>query len=121
MIRHHLSNSPLSQPSLVTKQQYHHIMKPLTTLLLLFPLQVLSSPTPIQTRQSSSTENGLCTDSCKTLTLIFARGTNEAGNVGSIAGPPFLAALRADLGTDKVTVQGVDYSATVAGYVFSSL
>ena len=83
--------------------------------LLVFPMLVLSSPTPVIVRQSSTTENGLTTDSCKALTVIFARGTNEAGNVGDIAGPPFFTALRSDLGPSKVTVQGVDYSATIIG------
>jgi len=83
--------------------------------LLLVPLLVLSSPTPVIVRQDSTTENGLTTDPCKALTLIFARGTDEPGNVGDVAGPPFFAALRSDLGTDQVTVQGVDYSADVLG------
>jgi cutinase len=92
-------------------------MKPSSNLipLFLFPLLVLSSPTPVVVRQSSTTENGLTTDACKALTVIFARGTDEPGNVGDVAGPPFFSALRSDLGTDKVTVQGVDYGATVLG------
>ena len=64
---------------------------------------------------AQTTENGLSTDACKSLIVIYARGTNEAGNVGEIAGPPFFAQLRSRLGTAKVTVQGVAYSATVAG------
>jgi cutinase len=83
--------------------------------LLVLPLPVLSSPTPVIARQDSTTENGLTADSCKALTVIFARGTNEPGNVGDIAGPPFFSALRSDLGTDQVTVQGVDYGATIFG------
>jgi cutinase len=91
-------------------------MKTSSSLLsLLLPLLVLSSPTPVIIRQDSTTENGLTTDPCKALTLIFARGTNEPGNVGHDAGPPFFAALRSDLGTDQVTVQGVDYSADIFG------
>lgn len=62
----------------------------------------------------SSTENGI-TDggACTPLTVIFARGTSEAGNVGSVAGPPMFAALRQALGQDQVTVQGVDYPASI--------
>jgi cutinase len=62
-----------------------------------------------------STENGLTTDACKPVIVIFARGTNEDGNVGVRAGPPLFTQLRSKLGTSKVTVQGVDYSANVLG------
>jgi cutinase len=99
--------------------------------LLALPLLVLSSPLPVQlsdigyesfpTRsleeRAVTTEDGLTTDACKALILIFARGTNEEGNVGEIAGPPWFTALRASLGTEKVTVQGVAYAANVAGSV----
>lgn len=67
----------------------------------------------------SSTENGV-TDggACTPLTVIFARGTGEAGNVGSVAGPPMFTALRQALGQDKVTVQGVNYPASAAVSVY---
>lgn len=51
------------------------------------------------------------------MTLIYARGTNEDGNVGTVAGPPWFTRLRAALGTSLINVQGVTYSATVAGYL----
>lgn len=35
---------------------------------------------------------------CKPYTLIFARGTTETGNIGSIVGPPFVLALEEVLG-----------------------
>lgn len=54
---------------------------------------------------------------CKPVTVIFARGTIELGNVGSIAGPPFFNALEVLLGSDKVAIQGVDYPATIGGYL----
>ncbi|KAB8302019.1 hypothetical protein EYC80_005471 [Monilinia laxa] len=64
-----------------------------------------------------TTENGLSTDACKPVIVIFARGTSEAGNVGEIAGPPLFASLRAALTTAKTTVQGVNYAADVIGYL----
>ncbi|KAJ7114183.1 cutinase, partial [Mycena crocata] len=48
---------------------------------------------------------------------IFARGTNEDGNVGARIGPPLIADLRAALGTAGIAAQGVDYSASVLGYL----
>ena len=54
---------------------------------------------------------------CKPVTVIFARGTIELGNVGSLAGPPFFNALDVQLGADKIAIQGVDYPATIGGYL----
>lgn len=54
---------------------------------------------------------------CRPITVIFARGTIELGNVGSLAGPPFFNALSAAVGYDKVAVQGVSYPATILGYL----
>lgn len=60
-----------------------------------------------------ATENGIVNKNCCTdMTVIFARGTTESGNVGSVTGPPMFAALRQKLGADRVTVQGVDYAAS---------
>ena len=54
---------------------------------------------------------------CKPVTVIFARGTIELGNVGSITGPPFFNALEESIGAENFAVQGVDYPATVFGYL----
>ncbi|OQD64913.1 hypothetical protein PENPOL_c007G10793 [Penicillium polonicum] len=63
----------------------------------------------------SSTENGVTQNSgCKEYTFIFARGTTEMGNMGSVIGPPLAKQLNSLTG-DKVTVQGVDYPADAAG------
>ena len=54
---------------------------------------------------------------CKNLTLIFARGTSEEGNLGGIVGPPFIQALKDLVGTEQLAVQGVnDYPADVEGF-----
>ena len=45
---------------------------------------------------------------CRPVTIIFARGTFELGNIGLLAGPPFFNALSIVTG-DKVAVQGVPY------------
>lgn len=57
-------------------------------------------------------ENG----ACAALTVIFARGTTEPGNVGVLAGPEFLTALQSMLGS-SVTMQGVAYAASVEGFL----
>lgn len=61
-----------------------------------------------------STSNGL-DEACKAATLIFARGTTEMGNMGSVVGPGFGNALKEQLGQDKVAIQGVDYAADAGG------
>ncbi|PYH82466.1 cutinase-domain-containing protein [Aspergillus uvarum CBS 121591] len=63
----------------------------------------------------SSTQNGVTSNTgCKELTFIFARGTTEMGNMGSVVGPEVASALQSLTG-NKVTVQGVDYPADWAG------
>jgi hypothetical protein len=51
------------------------------------------------------------------MTVIFARGTTETGNVGTLAGPPFFNALEAKVGAGNVAVQGVDYPADIPGFL----
>ncbi|EUC30726.1 carbohydrate esterase family 5 protein [Bipolaris zeicola 26-R-13] len=63
-------------------------------------------------------ENGVVDKNCCTdMTIVFARGTGEMGNVGTVSGPPMFKAIRSKLGADRVTVQGVDYPASAAGNV----
>lgn len=82
-----------------------------TTTTLFGGALAAPAPVPVQllnTRQSSSTRNEL-SGACKDVTVIYARGTTESGNVGSIAGPPFFTALAAEIGSSRLAVQGVDY------------
>ncbi|KAJ5089218.1 cutinase-domain-containing protein [Penicillium argentinense] len=63
---------------------------------------------------SGSTENGVTQNKgCQPLTFIFARGSTEMGNMGSIVGPPVAQQLNSLL-NNKVTVQGVTYDAGIA-------
>lgn len=55
---------------------------------------------------------------CADVTVVFARGTCDPGNVGALVGPPFFRALGAAIGSSKsVAIQGVEYPATVDGYL----
>ena len=97
-------------------------MKPLhlfPTLLTLSFTLALPNPSPnLQPRQRSNTRNDLTNGTpCRAMTVIFARGTTEQGNVGTLAGPPFFNALSSAVGADNVAVQGVEYPANVAGFV----
>ncbi|KAK8134324.1 carbohydrate esterase family 5 protein [Apiospora sp. TS-2023a] len=88
------------------------------TATALIALVGFSAASPVDKRQTSlagTTQNGL-SGACKGTTVIFARGTTEAGNVGSVAGPPFFQALSKMVNGD-LAVQGVDYPADVPGFL----
>lgn len=63
------------------------------------------------------TRNDLVNGGCSPITIIFARGTLELGNVGTFAGPPFFNALTDMIGASNVAVQGVNYGASIIGYL----
>jgi Cutinase len=54
---------------------------------------------------------------CTKMTVIFARGTTEPGNVGLVTGPPFFDALSAMIGANSISVQGVEYPASIEGFL----
>lgn len=66
----------------------------------------------------NATEDGL-SGPCKPITMIFAKGTGENGNVGdgSSPGPALIAQIRKTHGAENVAVQGVPYDALVEGYL----
>lgn len=63
----------------------------------------------------SDTRNQL--HECRPVTVMFARGTIESGNVGALVGPPFFNALSLAIGDENVGVQGVQYPATILDYL----
>ncbi|KAK1824727.1 hypothetical protein LTR12_000784 [Friedmanniomyces endolithicus] len=88
-------------------------------LLLSLSLAALAIANPIEKRQyaGQNTENQLTDGTpCRAITILFARGTNESGNVGTLAGPPFFQAVVGKVGASKVAVQAVDYAADIAGF-----
>ena len=63
------------------------------------------------------TANDIVNGVCKPYTILFARGTTETGNLGSIVGPPFVLALQNTFGANNLAVQGVNnYPATTTDY-----
>ena len=70
---------------------------------------------PIEPRQGVIS-NDLLNGPCKAVTVIFARGTTEIGNIGAIVGPPLDYELNKRLG-GNVAFQGVDYPASIAGFL----
>jgi hypothetical protein len=89
----------------------------LSLILLGLPLIAAS---PIESRQlaTADTENDLTNGSpCKAMTVIFARGTTETGNVGTLTGPPFFNAMSQAVGASNLAVQGVEYPADIPGFL----
>ena len=81
--------------------------------LVLTPLQQgLADAVGIDTTRDDLESNATCAD----VTVVFARGTTEPGNVGLVTGPPFFDALGKQLGSKSLAVQGVEYPATFAGF-----
>ncbi|KAL8765144.1 MAG: hypothetical protein Q9194_006666 [Teloschistes cf. exilis] len=75
-----------------------------------------SLSTELAKRQSvSNTRNEL--GLCRPITVIFARGTTEPGNVGTLTGPPFFNALDAVLGAQLVHNGAAQLPAAVASSV----
>lgn len=62
-----------------------------------------------------TTENGLTRGlTCGDVVLIFARGSTEVGNMGTIIGPGLGRELERRLGSRDLTIQGVNYDADLA-------
>ncbi|KAK0665593.1 cutinase-domain-containing protein [Cercophora samala] len=55
---------------------------------------------------------------CPDIAILFARGTNEAGNIGMVAGPSFYEHVKKEAGKNKtVEIQGLDYEANLKGFL----
>ena len=54
---------------------------------------------------------------CAQITIIFARGTTEPGNMGVFAGPQLVQAVKNALPGARINVQGVEYAASIQGYL----
>jgi len=105
---------------------------PLNTVLYwitnLFPFNVLVEDAGDLTTRAESvlaslvgiptTQNTVVDGQCATITIIFARGTSEVGNVGIIVGPESFDAVAARLNIDAtLAVQGVEYAASIPGFL----
>ena len=66
----------------------------------------------------STTQSDLLDGNCGDVVIVFARGTDEPGNVGALVGPPLFNALSSALGGRSLSVQGVgDYGASVTEFL----
>lgn len=90
-----------------------------TILALALASGALASPIDARAADlTSTTQNDLQQGgNCAQNIVIFARGTTEAGNVGSLTGPPFFQSLAQQVGAENLAVQGVDYAADIPGFL----
>lgn len=80
-----------------------------------------SSSSRLAKRQYNGDTFNQLTDgsACRDVSLIFARGTTSPGNVGEAGseGPTFFNAVASRIGASRLAVQGVNYSASVLGFL----
>jgi len=78
------------------------------------------SPALAKRQYNGNTFNQLTDGSaCRDVSLIFARGTTSPGNVGEAGseGPTFFNAVASRIGAARLAVQGVNYSASILGFL----
>ncbi|KAH6954154.1 hypothetical protein HG530_015142 [Fusarium avenaceum] len=97
---------------------------PLTDLEAYFEHHLNSQDSEVnslQARQFSSSSYNQLTDGtpCRPVTVVYARGTTQAGNVGDPAavGPILFNNLASRIGLNNLAIQGVTYPANVAGFL----
>jgi hypothetical protein len=55
-----------------------------------------------------------------TVTVVFARGTTEIGDLGTLVGPPFQSAIKSAIGSATLNMMGVPapaYAADIPGFL----
>lgn len=90
-------------------------MKSFATLALV----ALAAASPIiEERQRGGRVGSTATEftdgGCKDIIMLFARGSTETGNMGTICGPQTANAVKAAFGADKVAVEGIEYAAALS-------
>ncbi|KAK0627969.1 cutinase-2 [Immersiella caudata] len=90
-------------------------MKSFTTFLFI----ALAASTPIvdvrqQRGRVGTTATEFTDGGCRDIIMLFARGSTEAGNMGTICGPPTANGLKEVFGANAVAVEGIDYGALLS-------
>lgn len=105
------TNPALTSPSSLLSRATTSFKANRRALRALVPRQA-----PYNTTSNELTDAGSV---CKDVTMIYARGTTQDGNIGVAGdvGPDTMDALAAIIGTERLAVQGVDYDADVTGFL----
>jgi cutinase len=90
-----------------------------TTAIMLFlsviALASAALAAPLEPRQSrvGSRASEFTDGGCRDIIMIFARGSGEIGDMGTVVGPPTANGLKTRFGADRVAVEGVEYAARI--------
>lgn len=82
-----------------------------SNLLLTATLVALASTSPVDLSGRAA---------CADMTVVFARGTTETGDLGTVVGPPFQSAIQSAIGTKTLNMMGVPapaYAADIPGFL----
>jgi len=77
----------------------------------------LNDPSTIENQQAATTgiiSNEFTEFGCRPVVFIFARGSTELGNMGTVVGPQVSDGLKSALGATNVATEGVDYAALLS-------
>jgi cutinase len=76
-------------------------------------LPLLASAAPLESRQNrvGISANEFTQGGCKPVIMLFARGSTEVGNMGTVCGPPTGEGLKENFGANQVAVEGIEYDA----------
>ncbi|KAK4191093.1 cutinase-domain-containing protein [Podospora australis] len=92
-------------------------MKSFIATILLAALAA-AKPVEVSSRQIlgrvGSTATEFTDDGCKDIIMLFARGSTEIGNMGTVCGPPTANGLKDVFGRDAVAVEGIKYEALLS-------
>ncbi|KAH7326622.1 cutinase-2 [Stachybotrys elegans] len=81
-------------------------------------LAAAAAANPIGVRQLGNrvgiSSNEFTEGGCKPIIMLFARGSTEVGNMGTVCGPPTGEGLKRNFGADNVAVEGIEYAAAVS-------
>jgi cutinase len=87
------------------------------TYALFFLIALAASSPIVEVRQRGrvgTTATEFTDGGCRDIIMLFARGSTEAGNMGTICGPPTANGLKEVFGADAVAVEGIDYGALIS-------
>ncbi|KAK3397694.1 cutinase-domain-containing protein [Sordaria brevicollis] len=88
----------------------------LAALALANPLPVPNEPAILNERQTQTTITAteFTRLGCRPVIFLFARGSTEVGNMGTIVGPPTSNGIKAAQGVTNVVTEGIDYPALLS-------
>lgn len=82
----------------------------------LLALAVAAAAGPVEVRQDrvGTTATEFTDSGCRDIIMIWARGSSEIGNMGTVCGPPTANEIKDRFGGDRVAVEGVPYAALLS-------